>query len=340
MSKKVFGFLSSSFVAIGGIIGAGFASGREIYTFFEGENRAVVVGAWVFVLMLVFSLTVSFFGKERGVSSMREFSRGLLPKMPIVFDIAFLFCLYIVLSAMLSAIDELFSFVGIDFPIFSTISIISVMFFVTRGIKGVKQANFVLTPILIISIAAITASFNGTYYPENAIHTKIGINSFLYVSMNFCLAAEVMAECGKDMTKKECVISSLATSFVIAVLVALFIRVLSKGNFKTVAIPLLDMVEDNMALRILATITLYFAIMTTILSSCLPVYSFWKETQKGAVLPLVATVLPPFCISKLGFIKILSSLYPLQSYIGIAAILSMLIGTLLPAFREAKRGNK
>lgn len=342
MSGSIKRVLSATLVTVGGIIGAGFASGREIYVFFKGENRAFLAGVSVFFAMLVFSLSVYTFGRKRKVSSMRDFSAALLGKRAYFFDVAFGFCFYIVIAAMLSATDELFSFCGVRFPLFSLISVLITGFFVARGIKGVTQLSCVLTPILVLFIVAITLGFKGkaaeSAKAQNAVIT--GVNATMYVAMNFCLSAVVMAEWGGKMTKRECLASSLLTSTVIALLVAFFIKAMSCGDFAAIPIPLVVMTEGRgRLLAAFSIITLYFAILTTLLSSSLPLFSWYKTRRKGAILPLVATFLPAFLLSGFGFVKILSSLYPIQSVIGLIALILIISDSVLPAFQGVKRGN-
>lgn len=341
MSKGRINSITSSFIAIGGVIGAGFASGREIYTFFGGKASATVIGITIFAVMFVFTLSAMLFGNKRKISSMNGFAIGLLGKRSYIVNVAFLFCFYVVMSAMLSGTEELFSFVGIKFPLFSVITVIITALFIVRGIKGLNEANLILTPFLIAFIIYITSTFHG----ETALIGKTDIwktcyNGLMYVAMNFCLSSEVLSECGSFLTKKQCVISSLITSFVIAIMVSLFINALSKGDFELVAIPLIKMTDGKgNALKIIAIMTLFFAILTTLLSSSFPVYSLWKERTKGKIFPLLLTFLPPLFLSRLGFIKILSAFYPIESYIGIFALISIVSGTLLPAFPKGKRDS-
>ena len=324
MKKKSLSFVSASLVAIGGVIGAGFASGREIYTFFRGEKRGILVGAAVFAIMFVFSLAVYFFGRENDVDSMNTFSESLSKKGSPIITSAYMFCFYVVIAAMLSGIDELFSFSGVSFPIFSIASFFICAAFFVNGIKGIERANFVLTPVLIILLVVITSGFCGEKSAaENPDVVVTGVNGLMYVSMNFCLSSVVMAESGKSMTKRQAVFAALLTSAVIGILVGLFIEALSKGDFADVAIPITSMTNGRV-LWIFAIITLYFSIITTLLASCLPVYSFWQSRQKGKILPLALVFAPSFLLSRFGFIKILSSFYPIQSVVGMIALVLML----------------
>lgn len=342
MSGSIKRVLSATLVTVGGIIGAGFASGREIYVFFNGENRAFLVGLFVFFAMLVFSLSVYTFGRKRKIFSTEDFSTALLGKRAYISVVAFGFCFYIVTAAMLSATDELFSFCGVNFPLFSLISVIITGFFVAHGIKGVTQLSCVLTPILVVFIVVITLMYNGgaaeSAKARNAVIT--GVNATMYVAMNFCLSGVVMAEWGGKMTKRECLISSVLTSALIALLVAFFIIALQKGSFASIPIPLVEMSKGRGKLfSALSGITLYFAILTTLLSSSYPIFSWYKTKQKGEILPFILTFLPAFLLSRFGFIKILSSLYPIQSVIGLTALILIISDSVSPAVPRGKRGN-
>ncbi|MBQ2717822.1 MAG: hypothetical protein IJF75_04420 [Clostridia bacterium] len=323
MKTPIFSIINVVFVIIGTVIGAGFISGREVLSFFNNQSI-------VFATILIFVLFSSAFYLLLSIKNLPD------RKIIKVFEPLVLFSNLIILSGMISAIDELtFSLFPIlkKFPFFSIITLILSNFIVSKGVDGLKRVNMFLVPIIILFI--LTALFTKkTFNIENRI--KLNLFSLCcYVGVNTFTSSVVFIDLGKKLSKKESFFSALLSSFILSLLILLIYSSLSKSGDKITnsAIPMLEYLEYNKVLYSVYSIIAYFGIVTTLISAHYPLFNFAKNFQKQKIAKAFVLLIA-FAISRFGFYNIVNYLYPITGVIG---IIYLIVISILSRFSQLSK---
>ncbi len=306
MITPIFSILKVTFVIIGTVIGAGFISGREILTFFQ--NQSIILAS--IIICILFSIA---FYMLLSVKSLPD------RKIIKVFEPLVLFTNLIILSGMISAIDELtFSiFPNLKkFPFFSIITLILSNFIISKGVDGLKKVNMFLVPIIILFLLTVLFT-KKTFNIENTINLN-AFSLFCYVGVNTFTSSVVFIDLGKKLSKKERIFSAVLSSFILSLLILLIYSSLSKSGDKITnsAIPMLEYLECNKSLYSIYSIISYFGIVTTLISAHYPLFNFAKTFQNNKTAKLILMVIA-FAVSRFGFYNIVNYLYPITGCIGI-----------------------
>lgn len=346
MRKVVFSVikcLSVAFLTIGTVIGAGFASGRELWTFFNKDSKiSILVGIFCGILFFLYSYMFFLLGEKVKIDDFSKLSKRLSPKFSFVFNIGFTFCYIVVISSMMSGIDSLFSGVlSINFPLFSILSFALSTFFVIKGIRGLKTANAILVPCLIAFILVICSKNlygEGVERVDNHFVLTL-VNAILYVSMNMLLASVVLIQAGGVMNKRERISSALISSVIISFLIVFILMALSKKDYSEIPLPLIEMSKNmNKVFFYISATTLYLGIFTTLLSAYLPLYQILESKIRKPWISIAIILVFSLLISRLGFIKIVAAFYPIQSVLGLILAI-MIIANKKKLFCDNKKLN-
>lgn len=234
------------FLYIGTVIGAGFASGREIALFFGDTAPLNVALAALFMAVPEALFLVA--GKLNIVPDNTAVRTG-------VFIAAFSS-----VAAMLAGCDlALYELTGV--VSLGVIAAVLAGVLVVGGIEKIKLANSLLIPLLLVLLLAVyiksgTPFFSGSHSVIKPVH---------YAGLDVLMGGMVISREGKKLKGKEIALTCLMTAiFLGAVLFVLQNIVLSdKSN---ASMPVLA-VADNVGLKIAAGVLIVIAVFTTLVSS-------------------------------------------------------------------------
>ena len=298
---------------VGTMIGAGYASGQEIAAFF-GFAPSIFVPVFCGVLFFVFSVVLLMVGKSMKTDSLTEVHTALFGKMNGVVDITMLFNGVIILAAMIAAMDNTITILtGFAFPYGILFALLCV--YILRFNTGLLNANVIVVPFIIIFLAMTCFS---SPLSLSLVYARGSLTScFIYVFMNLLLSAGVLVRVN-GLSTKQIIISSLISSTVIALLMALIAAVLP--NAEGQSMPLVSIAGDGL-IYYLFIISLIIAIFTTLLSALSPLRS-WAgimlgDNDLGALAALIVAGLTA-CI---GFETVVGFFYPIIGIIGIVYII-------------------
>ncbi len=338
-SMKNKNILKVVFVIIGTMIGAGFASGQEMYLFFFSYGIKGLIGLVVSSLLIGVVIYQTFqIINQYKVGTYKEFLNILIPKnrkvKPIINTIINLFLL-ITFFIMIAGFGAYFEQeLGINSLTGSSIlAIVTFMIFMT-SVKGVVKANEVLVPIL-IGFLMLIGILNLKDFPifslENYIiqtnSSNFVISAILYSSYNSILLIPVLLTL-KDyiQNKKQITTISIFSTFIIIVLSMVVFLLLVRVN---VDITQLEMPAVYVVSNMFKTLrnAYGFIILGSIFTTAISLgTSFLKNVTKNrksytqiAVIMCITSVL----ISKIGFSNLVSLLYPFFGYLGLLQILKL-----------------
>lgn len=312
---------SVAMLIIGTMIGAGFCSGREIVSFF-GSGISVFVapicGIIIFAACVLF-LTV---GAKIGEKSFDKVNKALLGKYHFVADGFLLLNNLIVLSAMVAGFNSLCKPL-VPIPVFGTVAAVVCALIVGRGAKGMLDCNFLVVPVIIVSLAAVCFSAFKTGIMDASLgvfRLRLFPVSAVYVSMNMMLASTVLTTLGK-LSKKQIILSSALAAVFITALLALIITALNcTGNYAA-EMPILEISSGaGKWLYVILSIVTGISIFTTMLTAVGGLCGYLEGKFAGKIFNSAVVIIAGTVFSFLGFTRVVSLFYPLVGVLGLAYI--------------------
>ena len=221
-----------SFVIIGSLIGAGFASGKEIYTFFGSYGLQAIAGIILStVLTGIIIAKVLQLLKNHSISNYQDFLECITRKkrdslvtriLNIIIKIFLLISFYVMVSGFSSYFHQEF---GIPILIGSSIMALFSFFIFSKDIQGVVKANTFLVPILMVLILllgfkTVTPNIVEKIQAMEIPHITNWITSaILYSSYNSILLIPILIPLKKYIQKRNHILGiSLFCTIVIGIM--------------------------------------------------------------------------------------------------------------------------
>lgn len=326
---------------VGTIIGAGFASGAEMVSFFGKKGisplTAVICGVLIFLCCALFL----YLGSKLRPKDVGELNLKTTGKLHTACDIFLLINSLIVTAGMLAAFTTIGQSVYSPFPLYSLVFGIIAAIVVCKGIRSVIKVNAVVLPVVIITMITVCAlSLNHAVLDCDFFQAK-PLMSLVYVCMNMVLACSALTSVHK-LKPKEIILSALFAAVVICALMIMLIFALnSTGDFYT-ALPTLSMAKNISPILFgLMLAAMSVSVFTTLLTAmnCLTDYAagIFKNRKISAFVVLIVGLV----LSNLGFEKVVGLLYPVIGGVGACYIIInfIYVARHSPLLR-ARRGRK
>ena len=336
------------FVIIGTFIGAGFASGQEIYLFFFSYGINGLIGILISSILMGYVIykTLKII-KQYNLQNYKEFLDRIIYKkttkynknssiakvINLVVNTFTLVTFFIMIAGFGTYFAQEF---GINQLVGSFILATITYIILNTSVKGVVKANGIIVPILII-LVGIIGILNIKNLPLLQIKNYMILNnniefilqSVLYASYNSILLIPVLITLNKYIkNKKQITKISILSSVIIAIMSTLIFLLLTKVD---VDIEKLEMpavyVVSNMfyILKYLYGFVILGSIFTTTISLGM---SFLQNTSKNeksyshiALIMCITSVI----VSKIGFSNLVNLLYPVFGYLGLLQIYKILL---------------
>lgn len=329
------------FVIIGTMIGAGFASGQEIYLFFFSHGKEGLIGILIscFIIGIVVYKTLSILN-ENNINNYKTFLDILIGKKmklkPIINTIINIFIL-ITFFIMIAGFGAYFEQeLGIS-PIIgsSILAIIAFAIFMT-SVKGVVKANEIMVPILISFLVIIgVITLKEVHFMElgkymiKTNNSSFILSAILYSSYNSILLIPVMLTLKDYINNKKQILKITVISTIILMILSFIIfLILTKVDvdISKLEMPAVYVVSNIFkGLKYLYGFIIVGSIFTTAISLG---SSFLQNTAKNkksytqiAIIMCITSVI----VSNIGFSNLVSFLYPIFGYLGLIQIIKIVI---------------
>ncbi len=330
------------FVIIGTIIGAGFASGKEIYTFFcvYGTNGLFGILISNFIIGLVIYLTFKIV-INNNIKTYSDFIKCLVGSNKILnYTINNIMNIFLLISfiVMVSGFGAYFN-QEFNIPAIFGALIISVLAFFTffKDIDGIVKINTFLIPILIFLIILLGFKEGISSFAINSFPTASGfswiLRSILYASYNSIVLIPIIINLQNLLSNKKQVKYVIGFTLFIMVLMSIIIYgvlILNVSEIENIEIPIVFIANKfGIIYKYLYGLVILIAIFTTAISEG---YSFLENVAKSKKQYFIYSILICFlsiAFSNIGFGKLLDLLYPLLGYLGL-----LQIGVLCFSHRE------
>lgn len=324
------------FSIIATLIGAGFASGQEIYSFFYVYGIKGITGLLVCNTLLTFIIYKVFvILNSHNIENYRDFVEYIFGKYGFIVNIVVNLFLLITFFIMIAGFGAFFSQeAGINKYIGSGIlSCICFFTFMTNS-EGVLKVNSILIPILIFFIILIgftnlnnldKNSFSNLSKVSNSNISGWLLSSLLYMGYNSILLIPSLVTLKKHLNNKiESIVVAVFTCIIMLLLAisVFFMLAKIKIDISILEMPVIYVISRfyPLFLHIYA-----FIVLTSIYTTAISVgISFLENTtfifKPSYPLFVIIMCITGFVVSGSGFSNLVTNLYPLFGYFGLVQI--------------------
>ncbi|WDF05890.1 YkvI family membrane protein [Shouchella hunanensis] len=333
------------FLIVGTIIGAGYASGRELWEFFGAESGlAIVLFAVLFSISCAVILTVS--KKEQTTHYLPVLEKVLGKRLAKAYDVMIILYLFSVTVIMLAGAGATLEVYHIPTWLGIIVNGFLVVIIFIKGTSGMTKINALLIPILIVCLLAVLLVYQhsiGFTFSFNLQEQKNWPSSLTFTSLNILPIIAVLGAVGNQINHRgEIYIASIGSGAILGTVSYIY-----NESLLTVAqeiifyeIPLFVILKHYPSVMVLAiSLVLWLAIYTTAASGVLGLLSRIRVKVTGEpwviALLLVALMAP---LTLFGFSTLISILYPLYGILNLYILAALLLYPILrhPATKKKR----
>ncbi|MCI8273798.1 MAG: hypothetical protein HFJ55_06960 [Clostridia bacterium] len=319
-------------VIIGALIGAGFASGQEIYSFFFSYGIKGFLGIIItcnLISFLIYKVLKIIFRKE--IDSYEELlelfikNKKTVKIINLILNILLLISFYIMIAGFGAYFEQE---IGISKIIGSLILAILCFLVFLTSVKGVLKVSEYLVPILIVFLAIIginnitSIDFTNIEIPE--IKKGWLMSSIIYCSYNLILLIPALISLRKHISKEKNIkYIALISNIIIIILSSIVYTLLIKSDvdLSTLEMPVVYVIGNifPMFKNIYAFIILA-SVFTTAISIGIGFLQNVCKNPKSYTQIVLFMCITSLVISNFGFSKLVNLSYPIFGYLGIIQI--------------------
>lgn len=329
------------FVIIGTLIGAGFASGQEIYVFFFSYGIKGFIGIIIssVVMGVLIYKTLGIINKYN-INSYKDLLDILIKNkkenkyfnfkniINLIINIFILVTFFIMIAGFGAYFEQQF---GINSLVGSSIlAILNFVIFLT-SVKGVIKANELLVPMLIvflviigfINIIDINIVKLGNYIIRTNQSNYI-LSAIIYASYNSILLIPVLITLKKYInTKKQILFISLISTIIVILLATIIFLILIRVDvdITKLEMPAVYVVSNIFKfLEIIYGFIILGSIFTTSISLGASFLQNVSKNKKSYTQIAAIMCITSILTSQIGFSNLINLLYPIFGYLGLIQI--------------------
>lgn len=313
------------FVIMGSVVGAGFISGQEIYTFFVQYGYSGFIGVFIMSVLMGAVLNASCqIIWENHVKEYKMFLESIFPYQwkytkkgmeKLVYF--FLFITFLVMCSALAVF--LWEQYQIKKWLGGLVTGIVCFYIFQKNIKIITKINEIVMPSILVMLTFLIPKTMISVLPEGNMVAAIG-NSILYVSYNSILVIPILVKMEPFFESKKQIrmATSICSLLMMGMASLVFFFIIPQTNTSHVELPLWKGVQQLGRIEQIGyQIALVMAIGTSIILSG---YGFLGSFKKKnflyiGVTLLVCSSIPFFCY--FSFSGMIQVLYPIFGFLGL-----------------------
>lgn len=319
------------FLIIGTTIGAGYASGREIWQFFgSGSELAIIIFMILFILSVNIILKISY---EAQTSDYLPLLRKIVgSKFARAYDYLILVYLFSVTLVMIAGSGASFQGYGLPFWWGTGIICLGLILIFRKGINELLVINQILMPLLIISLFFILVIFMFDEQISFGIEWKRQDNwmaAFPFTALNILPLIAVLGAIGEKIkTKGEIYIASITSGLMLGILSFIYNKSLVHLSLQMIMddIPLFAIINNyGGKVILLMTVMLWLAIFTTAAATLLGMVTRIKnnfDLSIGKIVCIILLCMLPF--TGIGFAQLVAVIYPLYGVLNLYMLVKLI----------------
>ena len=316
---KVWKCLQISFLYIGAIVGAGFATGREVMLYFSGGgvSGGILAGLLMGVLCGLFLLTAKSYARLKN-SNIR-----VVRIIFVIIKTLLWLCTLVSFVCMVSGCEEIISgCFGIKYAGLWTGIFVSVLGACEMSVM--RKFNAVIVPLIAVLIIALSSqcsiTFDGEFQPIKAVS---------YCGMNIMMGGYIIAEQDEEFSLKQVVFISAVTAvfFALAISLVYYISI----DYKNFSMPILEFAKAH-NMKSVSGLVIYLAIFSTLIGCTKLICK--ENTRVKIPAPFSVALLVAFALValKCDFSSAVALFYPIIGYVGIGYVAFTLVATIVLRF--------
>lgn len=333
--------LEIAFVYIGLVIGAGFASGREILEYFNNNSHAdpsgIIFSSFLFAFISFIIMHHSNRLMAADFDTFIKRTSGRISLFIKTFMFLYMFCGLFVMMAGSGALFQR----ALNAPQGCGVFILAIICFVifSFDMKGLVTVNTVMVPVMIagmttLCIISALSDIAPVFSLTNSdIRRNPLISAICYTSYNTITAGAVLVPLAYQTDKKTLAYSATVSSFTLGFLIftVWLVQNIYYNNIYSSEMPLLDLaIAQGKVWEIIYTIILFMALCTTAISHGFGILSKFKFKSKADRILASATLCVcamPF--ARIGFSDLIAHLYSVFGFIGLIWLIILLFSYFL-----------
>ncbi|WP_223702775.1 YkvI family membrane protein [Sutcliffiella deserti] len=320
------------FLILGTVIGAGYASGRELWEFFGAESGlAILLFTIFFTIACYVVLRIS-----RNVQSehfLPVLEKLVGPKISKLYNVIIVVYLFTTTIVMLAGAGEALKVFFI--PYWAGIAIICLLLIslFIYDVKGMITVNVVIIPVIILVLAFVlfrtisSEPFAFSFTNKNQSNWPA---AFTFTALNVLPLVAVLSVIGKEVkTRGEVLIASIGSGVILGGISLFYNQTLLivQSKLEFFEIPLFAIVQSYPYYMIfIMTLLLWVAIYTTAASGLLGLVTRFRESFPlplwGICIIMLACMVP---FTAFGFSVLVAILYPLFGLINLYLLVCILL---------------
>ncbi|MFC3886308.1 hypothetical protein ACFOU2_23585 [Bacillus songklensis] len=321
------------FLIMGTMIGAGYASGRELWQFFgEESGLAILLFTIIFSVACYVIMMISY---EQKTQHFQPVLRVLIgEKWSFLYDILILFYLFTTTVVMIAGGGATLQTFHIPYSFGITVFSALVALIFVKGIKGMIQVNSIVIPFLIMGLISILIIFmfqNGKPWALQWTSQANWPAAFTFTALNILPLVAVIAAIGREIkSKREIKIASIGSGVLLGLISFIYNESLMQvaRELPLYEIPLFAILKYfPYTMLIMMTCLLLIAIYTTAISGVLGIVTRINYLQYRLPLWLMACLLLLLMIpfTYIGFSKLIAILYPIYGLLNLYLLTAILL---------------
>lgn len=302
---------------LGSLIGAGFATGKEIYVFYASYGMWGLVG-------IVFSMILFYFICLRYLEIGKKIDNGYGNKNNEICEFILVFCVFMISATLFGASNE-FDVLKIgEVSVVGIITLITAIILTLGDIDRLSRFSIIIVPIMIAIFLFIVwggiVSNNNSNYVQ-VFNTNIFgliIKSISYIGINTLLTSKLIIDIGKNVTKPKFISLLTTVVFGISILIASISLIMSNGSIINSDMPIY-MIAKNMGRGVgnIYLLILWLSILTSVVSGIYVVSHYFMRILKNKVVCIICISIVCYLVSFIGFSGMVEYCYPMIGVFGL-----------------------
>ena len=309
---KVWKCLQICFLYIGSIIGAGFATGREIMLYFGGNGMlsGVVAGIVMGMLCGFFLWSATSFAR------LKSSRNGFLRALSVIIKIALWVCTLASFVCMVSGCEEIIAKtygianVGLWTGIF-------VSFLGICEMSVTRKLNAVIVPMIIMLLIVLFCR------SDRALDIQLdGKSVICYCGMNIMMGGYIMAEQEERFSAKQLIFISAVSGIIFAICIAMVYAISIK--YADTSMPIWEFAKSK-GMSALSGVIIYLAIFSTLIGCSKLICQENSAVKIPQIFSVAFLIVFTLIALKFDFSTIVGYCYPIIGYVGVIYTCFMMI---------------
>lgn len=303
---------------LGCFLGAGFVSGREVASYFSRFGcmsiLAIIVCVILMFLLMLFFLFLSK-TKHKGFYFVDSYFGGVSGGIRLLISVSVL----IVISSMFAGTMSLAETFGVNKILFMLFTILFAFLIVMGNVKSLANINIILIPLLILILFWVCLEpISFDFFTSNSASAIISGGNYVFI--NIMSIGLFLLEIGGEYNRKEKVLISAITTFVIAIMLVLVNNAILTNKCIDDTFPVLSLITNSRTLYVILQSAIYFGLFTTLISNVFVLSNYVNVYLKNYKISVILSLVSGVLLSFIGFKFIVGYVYWIIGLIGFVVV--------------------